>query len=161
MNTFMQSITRASLILVLVLAPTLALAATTIVGGSSGNAGYIGVSGGGSSFGFSWGGAGGGMGGIAACNNSICGVAQTIVYIINAILVPLLFAVAFIMFLYGVASKYIFSHGDPGKAEEGHKLILWGLIGFVVMISLWGLVNVVSATFGLQGYTAPPTPTSY
>ncbi len=106
------------------------------------------------SFGISFGTGGSGSYG----GGDITGVASTILYIINGILVPVIFALAFIVFLYGVATKYIFSHGDEGKIEEGHKLILWGIIGFVVMISLWGLVNVVSNTFGLSGYSAPTLP---
>lgn len=88
-------------------------------------------------------------------------VADNIVYIINSVLVPLIFAIAFIVFLYGVAKAYVFSIGDSAGVEMGHKLILWGIIGFVVMISLWGLVNVVANTFGLAGSYAPPHPTSY
>ena len=102
------------------------------------------------------------MGGQFACGASnICRVASTILYIINYVLVPVLFALAFIVFLYGIVSKYIFSHGDPEEVSKGHKLILWGLIAFVVMISLWGLVNVVANPFGLYGISAPPTPRSY
>jgi hypothetical protein len=51
--------------------------------------------------------------------------------------------------------------GVEGKVEKGHQLMLWGIIGFVVMISLWGLVNVVSSTFNLAGIGAPPLPQSY
>lgn len=105
------------------------------------------------SFNFQW--------GPGACTNSICGVAATIIGIINGLLVPLIFALAFIVFLWGVASAYIFSRGDAEKVKDGHRLILWGIIGFVVMISLWGLVNVVATTFGLGGISAPPPPTSY
>lgn len=94
------------------------------------------------------------------CSTTICAVAQNILYIINNVLVPVLFAVAFIVFLYGIARAYIFSYGETEKVSEGHKLILWGLVAFVVMISVWGLVNVVANTFGLAGYFAPPTPTS-
>ena len=95
-------------------------------------------------------------------NNSrdISSVARTVRYIINDILVPVLFALAFIVFLYGIAKTYIFSVGDEGGVKEGHQLILWGIIGFVVMISLWGLVNVVANTFGLAGFSAPPFPSS-
>jgi len=157
MNLTMKSLTRTALILAVALAPSFTFAASSILVGSSGSSGYIGVQGGNSAFSFSW---GGGQGGVA-CASSICGVAQTLIYLINAVLVPLLFAIAFIMFLYGVAETYIFSHGDPDKVKEGHKLVLWGVVGFVVMISLWGLVNVVATTFGLGGYSAPPTPTSY
>lgn len=99
--------------------------------------------------------------GNVGCTATICGVANTILYLINGVAVPVLFAVAFIVFLWGVAQAYIFSHGDAGRVSEGHKLILWGLIGFAVMISLWGLVNVVTNTFGLSGYSAPALPTSY
>ena len=102
-----------------------------------------------------------GFGGAGCGPGDICGVASTILFIINDVLVPIIFALAFIVFLYGVALKYIFSHGDATKVADGHRLILWGVIGFVVMISLWGLVNVVSNTFGLSGYYAPPLPTSY
>ena len=94
------------------------------------------------------------------CTNTICAVAQNILYLINNVLVPVLFAIAFIVFLYGIAKAYIFSGGDPAKVSEGHKLLLWGIIAFVVMISIWGLVNVVANTFGLAGYYAPPTPSS-
>ncbi|MHB8660721.1 MAG: hypothetical protein ACYC75_02165 [Minisyncoccota bacterium] len=93
--------------------------------------------------------------------SSICEIASTILYLINSVLVPLLFAVSFLVFLYGVFKQYILSRGDAEAVAQGHTLILWGIIGFVVMISLWGLVNVVANTFGLWGYAAPPLPTSY
>lgn len=106
-------------------------------------------------------GIGSGNGAGFACGSSnICAVAATFLYIINYVLVPLLFAVAFIVFLWGVAKAYIISGGDEASREKGHQLVLWGIIGFVVMISLWGIVNVVANTFGLAGYAAPATPTS-
>ncbi|TSC64300.1 MAG: hypothetical protein G01um101491_314 [Parcubacteria group bacterium Gr01-1014_91] len=92
--------------------------------------------------------------------SNICQVASTILYIINNVLVPIIFALAFIVFLYGIASAYIFSRGDEEAVKKGHRLILWGIIGFVVMVSLWGLVNVVANTFGLAGSYAPATPSS-
>ncbi len=157
MNTLAKTILIASLALL-----PLSASAVSIVGGSGGNSGYFGVSSGRSSFSWSWGG-GGGPGSLdpAYCSTSICGIAVTFIYIINNILVPLLFAVAFIVFLYGVFKTYILSHGDSGEVEAGHKLILWGVVGFVVMLSLWGIVNVVANTFQLTGYSAPTTPTSY
>lgn len=103
----------------------------------------------------------GGRGVGADCTATICGVADTFLYLINDVLVPLLFAIAFLVFLYGIANAYIFSHGDSEKVQQGHKIILWGLIAFAVMISVWGLVNVVANTFGLSGDYAPELPTSF
>ncbi|MBI3572307.1 hypothetical protein HY091_02125 [Candidatus Kaiserbacteria bacterium] len=142
------SLARAAAVFAAFLAPALTFAETTVVGGVSSNGGGF--------LGFSWGGGGG-----AGCFSAICSVANTILYLINFVAVPVLFAVAFIVFLYGIAQAYIFSRGDPEKVKVGHSLILWGIIGFAVMISLWGLVNVVAATFGLAGYSAPPLPRSY
>lgn len=93
--------------------------------------------------------------------STVCQVANTILTLINNVLVPLIFAISFLVFLYGVFRSYIFSSGDETAVAQGHKLILWGLVGFVVMISLWGIVNVVANTFGLWGYAAPHLPTSY
>lgn len=81
-----------------------------------------------------------------------------IIRLINGVLVPLLLALAFIVFIYGVAKSYIFSQGDEGAVEQGHKLILWGLVGFFIILSVWGLVNIVVDTFGLNLVPAPDTP---
>lgn len=99
---------------------------------------------------------GGGIGGFG-----IMAVANNILWIINTVLVPVLFAVAFIVFLYGVAKTYIFSRGSEEEVKAGHHIILWGVIGFTVMISVWGLVNVVATTFGLTSTFLPPLPYSY
>jgi hypothetical protein len=131
------------------LAPALVLAQITVGGGVS--------SSGDSFFGISL-----GSGGyLSGCSSSICGIGETILYIINSVLVPVLFAVAFFVFLYGIAKAYIFSGGSEEERAKGHKLVLWGVIAFAVMISIWGLVNVVANTFGLSGYYAPSLPTSY
>lgn len=97
---------------------------------------------------------------VSLCNTTICAVAQNLVTIINSVLVPVIFALSFIVLLYGIAKAYIFSGGDEAAVSQGHKLIMWGIIAFVVMISLWGIVNIVANTFGLGGYYAPPTPSS-
>ena len=122
--------------------------AVTIMGGSSPSGSFFGITFG-KNAGF------GCFGGAAICN-----LANTILFIINFVLVPVLFAIAFIVFLWGVFKSYIWSRGEEAEVKKGHQLILWGLIGFAVMISIWGLVNVVASTFGLVGYSAPPLPQS-
>ena len=153
------AIVRTVLLSALFLVPLVASAAFNVSGALTPGGSFLGFSvGSGNSGGFGFGGFGIGGGG---CSFTICGVGGTIIYIINSILVPVLFAVAFIVFLWGVFKAYLWSHGDPTKVAEGHMLVLYGVIGFVVMLSLWGLVNIVASTFGLAGAIAPPTPTSY
>lgn len=104
------------------------------------------------------GGVGGGFG--APCSGSLGCVGITVLYLINSVLIPVLFAIAFLVLLYGIAQAYIFSRGDEERIKQGHQIILWGIIAFVVMISVWGLVNIVANTFGLQGYFSPRPPMS-
>jgi zinc transporter ZupT len=83
---------------------------------------------------------------------------NAIIGIINNVLVPLIFGVAFIVFLYGVFRYFILGAANEEDREKGKQLILWGLIGLVVMIAVWGLVLVVMRTFGLTTTAAPPPP---
>lgn len=92
---------------------------------------------------------------VALADESCIGIeclAWTVLDTIDYVLIPLLFAVAFVVFLYGVANAYIFSRGDATKVQAGHRLILWGIIGFFVMLSLWGIVRIVSDSVGLSDY---------
>jgi hypothetical protein len=146
----MKTLTHITASLGTLLAPAIAFAQTSIVGGIDSSGGWF--------FGI---GSGGGFGGAGfACADTICLVATRIIYVINFVLVPLIFAIAFIVFLWGIFRYYIAGAADEASRSKGHQLILWGIIGFVVMISLWGLVNIVANTFGLAGYYAPPTPRS-
>lgn len=62
--------------------------------------------------------------------------------------VPLLFAFAMVVFIYGVV-KFI-RESDSKQKEEGKNFMIWGIIGLFVMVSVWGLVNVLNVTFGVR-----------
>ena len=78
--------------------------------------------------------------------------------LINRFLIPALFAVAGLIFLWGVF-RYITSGGDEEKRAEGQKLIVWGLVGLAIMVGFWGLVNAVVSFFGLNTSTIQNLPT--
>lgn len=84
---------------------------------------------------------------------------NSIIWIINEVLVPLLFAIAFFVFIYGVYHYFILGAANPEKRKDGSRFILWGIIGFVVILSVWGLVFVVRETLGLDSsFAKPPIP---
>lgn len=66
----------------------------------------------------------------------------------NEILIPLLYAIAFIVFLIGLV-RYFFFGGDEAR-EKGRSLLLWGIIGFVVIFSVWGIVNFLLSALRLS-----------
>ena len=88
------------------------------------------------------------------------GYATSIVNIINGLIAPVLLALAFIFFLFGVYRYFFLGATSDTERETGRQFILWSVIGFVVIFSLWGLVAIVGSTFGLTaGGSAPPYPT--
>lgn len=83
----------------------------------------------------------------AATINNVGDVGTTIINIINNILVPVLFALAFIVFIWGAFTTFILGANDEETKTRGRNLMLYGLIGFFVMVSIWGLVNILVGTF--------------
>ncbi len=78
--------------------------------------------------------------------------------IILVAIIPIIFALALMFFLWGVF-KFI-AASDSAKKEEGKKFIVAGLIGLFVMTSLWGIINIVSTTLG-TGSAVPLLQTTY
>ena len=86
-------------------------------------------------------------------------VVNELLQFIDSTLVPLIFAIAFIVFIWGVFRYFIAGAADEEKRKEGKSFIFWGLIGFVVMISLWGIVNLLVNSLGFGGQNKPCLPT--
>lgn len=72
-----------------------------------------------------------------------------IIGVMNTIVVPLIFTLAFAVFIWGVID-YFFLHGDSDTSrEEGRQFVLWGIIGLVVLFAVWGVVNLLLSTLGI------------
>ncbi len=91
---------------------------------------------------------------LAAINN-VSDVGTFIIGTINNVLVPVLFAVAFMVFLWGAFDVFILGATSEEVKEKGKNLMLWGLIGFFVMVSIWGLVNILTGTVSFGNATGP------
>lgn len=87
------------------------------------------------------------------------GYGTSIIGLINNIFVPVLLAVAFIVFVWGIFEYFILGASNEEDRQKGRQLVLWGLIGFVVIFSLWGLVNIIKTTFNFGDKGNPPPPT--
>ncbi len=89
--------------------------------------------------------------------NNIDDVGQFIIDTINGTLVPVLFAVAFIVFIWGVFQTFILGATSEDAKEKGKSLMLYGLIGFFVMVSVWGLVAILTGSVETDN-TGPTLP---
>jgi len=64
-------------------------------------------------------------------------------------IIYLLSGVAFLVFAYGCA-EYVLGSGNETARAEGKKHIMYGIIGFVVMASAFGILSIAAGTFGLE-----------
>jgi Type IV secretion system pilin len=84
---------------------------------------------------------------------------QQFIGFIDNYLVPLLFAIAFIVFIFGIFRYFILGGADEEKRSQGRTLMLWGMIGFFVMVSIWGILNLFVHSLGFGADSRPDLPT--
>ncbi|PIP86614.1 hypothetical protein COV42_00225 [Candidatus Campbellbacteria bacterium CG11_big_fil_rev_8_21_14_0_20_44_21] len=65
-------------------------------------------------------------------------------------LILLAVAMALLYFFWGLA-LFIKNTGSGSEAEEARQKMLWGIIALFVMVSVWGIVQVLNTTFVRKG----------
>ena len=66
-------------------------------------------------------------------------------------LVPIIIALAVVWFLWNVFQFIVKDGDDKDKAKSG---MIWGIVAIAVMVSVWGLVGILTSTFGTKGVGA-------
>jgi hypothetical protein len=61
--------------------------------------------------------------------------------------IPVIMAITFLFFIWGVFN-FIRAEGDDKKKAK--DFIVWGIVGLFVMVSVWGLVNILQYSFRLN-----------
>lgn len=84
-------------------------------------------------------------------------LASFVVCFLNNYVVPFIFALALIAFIWGVMQYYLNPENEE-KRSKGKEFIVGGLIALFVMVSVWGLVNILTGTFSSMKNTAPTIP---
>jgi hypothetical protein len=73
--------------------------------------------------------------------------------IINPI-IGVIFAAALVYFLWGLMI-FIINSGDSAKRAEGKQHIVWGLVGMVVMLSVFAILEIGLRTIGVSSTDVP------
>jgi hypothetical protein len=66
----------------------------------------------------------------------------SVVDLIN-IIIPMLFAILFVFFIWKIVDSWVLHAGDEAKRTEGKKYAILSVVVFVVMISAWGIVSLI------------------
>ena len=81
---------------------------------------------------------------------------------IGNVLIPVVFALALLIFIWGMFQYFILGGGDEGKRGQGKSLMLWAIIGFVLMVTIWAIVNLIAngliSGMGTSNETLGPLP---
>lgn len=87
---------------------------------------------------------------IKVCSATVQNIGDVICKIgdILSSIIPILLILAVIYFIWGVIEYMI----NPGAEEKkkGKSKIIYGIIGLVIIVSLWGIVTLVIDSFGLD-----------
>lgn len=65
-----------------------------------------------------------------------------IVLLVNNSIVPLIYALAFLFFIIGMV-RFFFLGDSEENRQKGKSFMIWGIITFVVMFSVWGIVRLL------------------
>jgi hypothetical protein len=85
-------------------------------------------------------------------NTAYASVDSVIANVSNLIINPLItfmFAVAVVYFLYGVLGFFLNSEDEEARTT-GKSHMFWGVVGITIMISVWGILKIVTNSIGVS-----------
>jgi hypothetical protein len=83
------------------------------------------------------------LAGIIIMDNSLQGYLIRFIFFINGVLLPLIFSIALLFFLYNAFRFFILGGAHDAEREKAKTLALYGIGAFVFLVSIWGIVNMI------------------
>lgn len=78
---------------------------------------------------------------------TITAFANCLITVFN-LLLPLFVGLAIVIVSGGIL-KYVAKGSSQEARQEGRKFILWGMVSIFLLLSIWGLINILVTTFPL------------
>ncbi len=82
---------------------------------------------------------------------------RSIIGFTNTVLIPFIIGIGFLFFVWGMFRYFIAGGANEDMKESGKSLMIYATLGFVLIIVLWGIVNLLASSTGL----ADPFDTKY
>jgi len=84
-------------------------------------------------------------------------ILSALVGFIGTTLVYFLMGIAFVVFLWNIARYFIMGGANEEARTRAKSLAIWGILAFVIIASIWGIVNFIRSNLGIDDY-APTQP---
>ncbi len=78
--------------------------------------------------------------------------------VVKNVLIPLAFSLALLYFFWGVAKYIKIGAGNEKAAEEGKKIMIWGIVGLFIAFSVWGIITFIQSELGIPNTPNPKIP---
>ena len=89
---------------------------------------------------------------------SIQAYSLDIVDFINDAVIPVLFGIALLAFIFNVIRYFIFGATDSSVKSNARSYALYSIGAFVILVSIWGIVNLLVVGFLGSTQTDAPCP---
>jgi hypothetical protein len=86
--------------------------------------------------------------------NNIKGIGALFTSILQSV-VMILIGAAIVVFLWSIF-KYLTEGKNEAKREEAKQYMIYGVIAIFIMVSVWGLVELLSQTVNIQPFLGLP-----
>ena len=79
--------------------------------------------------------------------HSTIDIVNYVTCMINRALIPLLITAGLIFFIYHIV-RFI-GAADDAKRADAKMYMLWGIIAFAIIVTVWGLVKILGGALGI------------
>ena len=86
------------------------------------------------------------------------GYINSLIGFVNKVIIPAILALAFLIFVWGIFKYFILSANNEDERKKGLGFMIYGLLGFVLMVSVVGIVSLLTNATGLDTSTTIPLP---
>lgn len=73
-----------------------------------------------------------------------------LVVFLSGTVIPFLLAIAFVAFVYNIIRYFIVGAGNANAREDARRYALYSIAGFVLIVSIWGIVNLLVLGLGFD-----------
>lgn len=71
---------------------------------------------------------------------------ENVLIFTNNVLIPFIIGIGFLVFVFGMFWYFIAGGANDEKKEKGRSLMIYAVLGFVLIIVFWGIINLISSS---------------